>query len=66
MLRNYKNNDNELKENGNQLDNLYFASAIEREDRELNDSLDGDDIDGLAKVVKKGSFKIIKPKFISK
>jgi hypothetical protein len=45
---------------------LYFASAIEREDRELNDSLDGDDIDGLAKVVKKGSFKIIKPKFISK
>jgi hypothetical protein len=40
---------------------LYFASAIEREDRELNDSLDGDDIDGLAKVVKKGSFKIIKP-----
>ena len=48
------------REQENEFDNLYFVSSIEKKEQMLTDSLPEEN--PIEKVVRKGSFKVIKPK----
>jgi hypothetical protein len=48
------------REQENELDNLYFVASLDKKQQVLDDSLEEDN--PQEKVVRKGSFKVLKPK----